>query len=103
MLPPFLAGQYLALYLEVDGICTSRPYSISSPPNQIGYYDITVKRVPNGLVSNFLLDRIINVQFLSKVVPGSAHRQRSRSWYPWRNMGSSPPPYVDRVNAACAA
>jgi len=58
MLPPFLAGQYLALYLEVDGICTSRPYSISSPPNQIGYYDITVKRVPNGLVSNFLLDRI---------------------------------------------
>jgi len=57
MLPPFLAGQYLALYLEVDGICTSRPYSISSPPNQIGYYDITVKRVPNGLVSNFLLDQ----------------------------------------------
>ena len=58
MLPPFLAGQYLALYLEVDGIYTSRPYSISSPPNQIGYYDITVKRVPDGLVSNFLLDRI---------------------------------------------
>jgi len=58
MLPPFLAGQYLALYLEVDGICTSRPYSISSAPNQVGYYDITVKRVPNGLVSNFLLDRI---------------------------------------------
>ncbi len=58
MLPPFLAGQYLALYLVVDGICTARPYSISSPPNQIGYYDITVKRVPNGLVSNFLLDQI---------------------------------------------
>ena len=58
MLPPFLAGQYLALYLEVGGISTSRPYSISSPPNQIGYYDITVKRVPNGLVSNYLLDQI---------------------------------------------
>ena len=27
-LPPFLAGQYLALYLEVNGIRTSRPYSI---------------------------------------------------------------------------
>jgi len=58
VLPPFLAGQYLALYLDVNGICTSRPYSISSPPNQVGYCDITVKRVPHGLVSNFLLDRI---------------------------------------------
>ncbi len=57
-LPPFLAGQYLALYLEVDGIRTTRPYSISSPPNQAGYYDITVKRVPDGLVSNFLLDQV---------------------------------------------
>ena len=55
-LPPFLAGQYIALYLEVDGIRTSRPYSISSQPNQSGYYDITVKRVEQGLVSNYLLD-----------------------------------------------
>jgi len=53
-LPPFQAGQYLSLFVEVEDICTSRPYSISSQPNQIGYYDITVKQVPNGLVSNFL-------------------------------------------------
>jgi ferredoxin-NADP reductase len=57
-LPPFLAGQYIALYLEVGGIRTSRPYSISSPPNQTGYYDITVKRVEQGLVSNYLLDHV---------------------------------------------
>lgn len=57
-LPPFLAGQYIALYLEIGGIRTSRPFSISSPPNQTGYYDITVKRVENGLVSNHLLDRV---------------------------------------------
>jgi ferredoxin-NADP reductase len=56
ILPPFQAGQYLALYLEIDGIRTSRPYSISSPPNQTGYYDVTVRRVADGLVSNFLLD-----------------------------------------------
>jgi len=58
VLPPFQAGQYLAVFVEIEGIRTSRPYSISSPPNQIGYYDITVKRVENGLVSNFLLDRV---------------------------------------------
>ncbi len=57
-LPPFQAGQYLSLCIEVEGIHTSRPYSISSQPNQIGYYDITVKRVKNGLVSNFLLDHV---------------------------------------------
>jgi len=33
-LPPFLAGQYIALFLEIGGIRTSRPYSISSHPNQ---------------------------------------------------------------------
>lgn len=57
-LPPFLAGQYIALFLEVGGVRTSRPYSISSPPNQTGYYEITVRRVKEGRVSNFLLDEI---------------------------------------------
>ena len=56
-LPPFQAGQYISLCLEVDGILTSRPYSISSAPNQTGLYDITIRRVENGLVSNFMLDR----------------------------------------------
>ena len=56
VLPPFLAGQYVALFLEVKGIRTSRPYSLSSSPNQTGYYDLTVRRVEGGLVSNYLLD-----------------------------------------------
>lgn len=57
-LPPFQAGQYISLFLEISGIRTSRPFSISSPPNQTGYYDITVRRVENGLVSNYLLDTV---------------------------------------------
>ena len=57
-LPPFQAGQYIALFLEIGSIRTSRPYSISSQPNQRGYYDITIKRVEKGLVSNFLIDNI---------------------------------------------
>jgi len=57
-LPPFLAGQYIALFLEVNGVRTSRPYSLSSPPNQTGYYDITVRRVDGGPVSNYLLDEV---------------------------------------------
>lgn len=57
-LPPFLAGQYLALFLETKGIRTSRPYSISSPPNQTGYYDLTIRKVDNGLVSTFFHEEV---------------------------------------------
>lgn len=57
-LPPFQAGQYINIFVEIDGIRTSRPYSISSTPNQIGYYDITVRRVPDGFVSSYLLDSL---------------------------------------------
>ena len=57
-LPPFLAGQYIALFIDKGGVRTSRPYTISSPPNQTGYYDITIRRVEGGLVSNYLLDEV---------------------------------------------
>jgi len=57
-LPPFQSGQYITLFLETGPIKTSRPYSLSSPPNQHGYYDITVRRIENGLVSNYLLDEV---------------------------------------------
>ncbi len=57
-LPPFQAGQYINIFVEIDGIRTSRPYSISSPPNQTGYYDLTVRRVEDGFVSSYLLDEV---------------------------------------------
>ena len=57
-LPPFQAGQYINLLVEIDGVRTGRPYSISSPPNQMAYYDITIRRIPQGFVSDYLLDRV---------------------------------------------
>ncbi len=57
-LPPFQAGQYISINLKIDHIKTNRAFSISSPPNETGFYDITVRRVENGLVSNYLLDEI---------------------------------------------
>lgn len=56
-LPLFRAGQYVNLFVEVDGVHTSRPFSISSPPTQTGHYDLTVRRAPGGFVSDYLLDR----------------------------------------------
>jgi len=57
-LPPFEAGQYINLFVEIDGVRTSRPYSICSSPRQRAYYDITVARIAKGFVSDFFLDKV---------------------------------------------
>jgi len=57
-LPPFQAGQYINLFTEVNGVRTSRPYSISSPPHQTGYYDVTIREVAEGFVSDHLIKGI---------------------------------------------
>jgi ferredoxin-NADP reductase len=44
--------------VETGGVRTSRPYSIASSPTQTGYYEITVRRVDDGFVSNYLLDEL---------------------------------------------
>lgn len=59
-LPTFLPGQYISLHLNVDGITTSRAYTLCSTPLDAskGMYKIAVKRVRNGLVSNYMLDEL---------------------------------------------
>jgi len=57
-LPPFEAGQYVNIFVEIDGVRTSRPYSICSSPAQRAYYDITVARIENGFVSDYFLDSV---------------------------------------------
>ncbi len=57
-LPPFVPGQYINLDVEIDGIRTSRPYSISSPASERAYYEITVRKTRNGFVSDYLLKKL---------------------------------------------
>jgi ferredoxin-NADP reductase len=73
-LPPFQAGQYINIFVDVDGIRTSRPYSIASSPAQTAYYDITIRRVDDGFVSNYFLDRVKpGDKFVSSPPSGSFH------------------------------
>ena len=55
--PPFRAGQFLNLFLQVDGVATSRPYAISSSPGNPGTWDITVRKVTDGFVSKHLCEK----------------------------------------------
>lgn len=57
-LPPFIAGQYINVIVEIDGCRTTRPYSLSSSPKQRSYYEITVAEIKNGFVSDYLLNKL---------------------------------------------
>jgi glycine betaine catabolism B len=51
-------GQFCSLVLEIDGKKVVRSYSISSTPTRPYTLELTVKRVPGGLVSNWLPDNL---------------------------------------------
>ncbi len=50
-------GQYLRLGVDVDGVRQWRAYSLTHGPRADKLISITVKAVPDGLVSNFLVHR----------------------------------------------
>ena len=54
----YRAGQYCTFRVEVDGQTLYRSYSMSSSPDADDELCTTVKRVPGGKVSNWLLDNI---------------------------------------------
>ena len=53
----FRAGQFVQVEVEIDGARHRRCYSPASPEGRRPELEITVKRHPEGLVSNFLVDR----------------------------------------------
>lgn len=53
-----VAGQYVRIGVEVDGVRLWRSYSLTSPPDRRdGRITITVKAIPDGRVSNQLVHR----------------------------------------------
>ena len=54
----FKPGQFVTLKLPIGGKEVSRSYSISSSPSRPHCLELTVKRVPGGLVSNWLCDNV---------------------------------------------
>jgi len=57
-LPSFEAGQFLTLIFDdIDGVAMRRNYSLSDASGK-DYLRISVKREPNGVVSNHLHDKI---------------------------------------------
>ncbi|MEH6577031.1 MAG: hybrid-cluster NAD(P)-dependent oxidoreductase [Amphritea sp.] len=57
-LPDYLPGQHLPILLDIDGKSVSRRYTLSSSPSRLNRYAISVKRVSDGLASNWLHEHL---------------------------------------------
>ncbi len=54
----YVSGQYLTLIVRINRRRYMRPYSFSSAPMVDQGLEITIKRVPGGVVSNHLCDQV---------------------------------------------
>jgi ring-1,2-phenylacetyl-CoA epoxidase subunit PaaE len=54
----YQAGQYLTLSFRINGRKYTRPYSFSSSPSVDSFLETTIKRVPNGIFSNYVHDSL---------------------------------------------
>lgn len=54
----YKAGQYLTLVFRINGRRYLRPYSFSSAPSIDELIEVTIKRIPNGIVSNHIHDQV---------------------------------------------
>lgn len=50
-----IAGQYMRIGVDIDGVRRWRTYSVTNPADSAGCFSITVKAVPDGLVSTHLV------------------------------------------------
>ena len=69
-LPDYLPGQHLPIELTIDEQPVFRCYTLSSSPSRKGRYAITVKRVDDGKVSNWLHDHLREGDTLKAEPPG---------------------------------
>ena len=65
----YLAGQYLTLIFRIDGRRYLRPYSFSSAPGVDTFLEVTVKRVQNGIVSNYVNEKVVTGDLIEVLEP----------------------------------
>lgn len=95
----FLPGQYLTLQAFVDGVAMERCYTISSSPSRPERIAITVKRMPDGPVSNWLHDNLAVGDRVLAVGPlGSfSHHLHAAKKYAFLSAGSGITPLMSMV------
>jgi len=70
----YAAGQFLTFRARVDGVLHHRCYSMSSAPAVDDELAVTVKRVPGGVVSNWMIDTLGPGDVVEASVPAGVFR-----------------------------
>ena len=65
-------GDYLYVHATINGKAVKRPYTPSSMPGATGYFDLTVKRYENGLISKYLHEQKVGDTVLMRGQTGAA-------------------------------
>lgn len=68
----YKAGQHCTLKITMDGKAYYRTFSLSSSPSEQGKLSVTIKRVHNGRITNFIKDNLSNGAVLEASSPTGA-------------------------------
>ncbi|MCX2481795.1 FAD-binding oxidoreductase [Pedobacter sp. MC2016-15] len=98
----YQAGQYLSLIFKINGRRYIRPYSFSSAPGIDPSLQVTVKRIPNGIISNHIHD-LVKVGDLITVMPPMGDfifepKSNTNAVYLW-GVGSGITPLISLTKA----
>ena len=73
-LPTYQPGQHLPIQVEINGEYVARRYTLSSSPSRPGRFGISVKRVDDGRISNWLHDHFqVGDTLVAEKPDGSFH------------------------------
>ncbi|TDR76076.1 hypothetical protein DFP78_10365 [Photobacterium lutimaris] len=73
-LPTYQPGQHLPIQVEINGEYVARRYTLSSSPSRPGRFGISVKRVDDGRISNWLHDHFqVGDTLVAQQPDGSFH------------------------------
>ena len=100
----YAPGQFITLELEIGGQAINRCYTLSSTPSRPDMVSITVKRVPNGPVSNWLHDKLKAGDALRVLGPSGGfscflHSLPARQKYLFLSAGSGITPLMSMSRA----
>jgi ring-1,2-phenylacetyl-CoA epoxidase subunit PaaE len=96
----YQAGQYLTLSFRINGRKYTRPYSFSSAPSTDAFLETTIKRVPNGMFSNYVHDTVRVGDIVEVMEPMGdfvhIHNESFRQIYFW-GVGSGITPLISII------
>lgn len=99
-LPSYRAGQHLPIELNIGGERISRRYTLSSSPTRPDRLSITVKRIEDGLVSNWLHDNLKAGDHLKALKPeGEFHLQSQQEKLLFISGGSGVTPMMSMLRS----